>query len=39
MSIVVGFSGGEFSGKLNAKYRYEIPENFNYLVSKMNNDI
>ena len=39
MSIVVGFSGGEFSGKLNVKYRYEIPENFNYLVSKMNNDI
>jgi len=35
MSIVVGFSGGEFSGKLNAKYKYEILDNFNYLISKI----
>jgi hypothetical protein len=34
MSIVVGFSGGEFSGKLNAKYKYDIPDNFNYLINK-----
>ena len=34
MNIVVGFSGGEFSSKLNAKYKYEIPHNFNYLISK-----
>lgn len=36
MNIIVGFSGGEFSGKLNAKYKYEIPKNFNYLVSTKN---
>jgi hypothetical protein len=36
MNIVVGFSGGEFSSKLNAKYKYEIPDNFNYLISKDN---
>ena len=34
MNIVVGFSGGEFSSKLNAKYKYEIPHNFNYLISR-----
>ena len=35
MSIIVGFSGGEFSGKLNAKYKYELPENFNYIISQI----
>jgi len=34
MNIIVGFSGGEFSGKLNAKYKYEIPEDFNFQISK-----
>jgi hypothetical protein len=34
MSIIVGFSGGEFTGKLNAKYKYDIPDNFNYLINK-----
>jgi len=38
MNIVVGFSGGEFSSKLNAKYKYEIPDNFNYLISKDNKE-
>jgi hypothetical protein len=33
MDIIIGFSGGEFSGKLNAKYRYELPKNFNYIIS------
>lgn len=37
MFIIVGFSGGEFSGKLNAKYKYELPENFNYIISKVIN--
>jgi hypothetical protein len=36
MIIVIGFSGGEFSSKLNAKYKYDLPENFNYIVSKIN---
>lgn len=35
MNILVKFSGGEFSGKLNAKYKFDIPENFNYLISKI----
>jgi hypothetical protein len=33
MNIIIGFSGGEFSGKLNAKYKYELPKNFNYIIS------
>lgn len=33
MNIIIGFSGGEFTGKLNAKYRYELPKNFNYIIS------
>jgi hypothetical protein len=37
MNIIIGFSGGEFSGKLNAKYKYELPKNFNYLISSINN--
>lgn len=34
MSIIIGFSGGEFSGKLGAKYKYEVDDNFNYIISK-----
>jgi hypothetical protein len=34
MIIVVKFSGGEMSGKLNAKYKFELAKNFNYLLSK-----
>ena len=34
MFIVIKFSGGEMSGKLSAKHNFEIPENFNYLISK-----
>lgn len=34
MDIIVSFSGGEFSSKLNAKYRFDLPDNFNYLISK-----
>jgi len=39
MDIIIGFSGGEFSGKLNAKYKFDLPMNFNYLVSKTNEEI
>jgi hypothetical protein len=35
MSIIVKFSGGEFTNKLSAKYKFDIPENFNYLISKI----
>jgi hypothetical protein len=34
MNVLIGFSGGEMSGKLNAKYKFDIPNNFNYLISK-----
>jgi len=34
MFILVKFSGGEMSGKLSAKHKFELPENFNYLISK-----
>jgi len=33
--ILVKFSGGEFSGKLSAKYKFIIPDNFNYQISKL----
>jgi hypothetical protein len=32
--ISIGFSGGEMSGKLNSKYKFELSSNFNYLISK-----
>ena len=32
--INIGFSGGEMSGKLNSKYKFELSSDFNYLVSK-----
>lgn len=35
LNIVVNFKGGEFSNKLSAKYKFDIPENFNYLISKI----
>lgn len=35
MNILVGFSSGEFSGKLSAKYKFNIPDNFNYQLSKL----
>lgn len=34
MFISVDFTSNEMSGKLSAKYKYELPDNFNYLVSK-----
>jgi hypothetical protein len=32
--INIGFSGGEMSGKLNSKYKFELASDFNYLVGK-----
>jgi hypothetical protein len=34
MFIIVKFSGGEMSGKLSCKYKFDIADNFNYLISK-----
>jgi hypothetical protein len=34
MSVIVKFSGGEMSGKLSAKYKFELSPNFNYIISK-----
>lgn len=34
MNILVKFSSGEMSGKLSAKYKFDISDNFNYLISK-----
>jgi hypothetical protein len=39
LDVIIGFSGGEFSGKLNAKYKFDLPANFNYLVSKIDEEI
>lgn len=35
LSIEVGFSGSEMSGKLNAKYKFTLPKNFNYLIKSI----
>ena len=35
MNIIIKFTGGEFSGKLTAKYKFTVPDNFNYLLSNM----
>jgi hypothetical protein len=34
MNIIIGFSSGEFSSKLNAKYKFELNPSFSYLISK-----
>lgn len=36
MEVIVKFSGSEMSGKLSAKYKFDIADNFNYLISKKN---
>jgi hypothetical protein len=33
MNIIVHFTGGEMSGKLSAKYKFELATNFNYLIT------
>lgn len=39
MNILVGFGRSEFSGKLSAKYKFHLPDNFNYLISSFGKDI
>lgn len=34
LKIEVKFSGSEMSGKLSAKYKFTLPKNFNFLISK-----
>ena len=34
MLIAIRFTGGEMSGKLGAKYKYDLADNFSYMVSK-----
>ena len=34
MFIIVKFASGEMSGKLSSKYKFDIADNFNYLISK-----
>ena len=34
MQIAIRFTGGEMSGKLGAKYKYDLADNFSYMVSK-----
>lgn len=36
MDILVKFTGGEMSGKLSSKYKFELSSNFNYIISKKN---
>lgn len=33
MFIIVGFSSNEMSGKLTAKYKFELPSQFNYMLN------
>ena len=33
MNILVKFSSGEMSGKLSSKYKFDLADNFNYLIS------
>jgi hypothetical protein len=34
MSIIIKFTGSEMSGKLSAKYKFDLTPNFNYLIAK-----
>lgn len=34
MDVVVKFTGGEMGGKLSAKYKFELSNDFNYRISK-----
>ena len=33
MNIIVHFTGGEMSGKLSAKYKFDLASDFNYLIT------
>ena len=34
MFVTIGFSGGEMSGKLSSKYKFDIASDFNYIISQ-----
>ena len=34
-NILVKFTGAEFSSRLSAKYKFDIPKNFNYTLNKI----
>lgn len=34
LDVIISFSGGEMSGKLSAKHKFDISEKFNYIISK-----
>lgn len=34
LNILIGFSGGEMSGKLSSKYRFDLASDFNYIISQ-----
>lgn len=38
LNIIIKFKGGEFSNNLSAKYKFNIPENFNYLINKIESE-
>lgn len=39
LNIIILFSGGEFTGNLSTKYKFTIPDNFNYQISKIKNKL
>lgn len=39
LNIIILFSGGEFTGNLSAKYKFIIPDDFNYQISKIKNNL
>lgn len=38
MDVSVKFTGGEMSGKLSAKHKFELVDNFNYIIYNKNNN-
>ena len=32
--IIIKFSSGEMSGKLSSKYKFELADDFNYIIAK-----
>ena len=34
LDVTIKFSGGEMSGKLSAKHKFDMAEKFNYIISK-----
>lgn len=38
LDILVKFSSGEFSNRLTSKYKFDIPDNFNYKLAQLTGD-